>query len=175
MELLEKQDMQEQKQYGGFGRRLGAYIIDSIIVGIPIAIITIFIFFIAFGTSETLVNMLMDPYADPDYMTDEQAIEFLFRYLGAIFATAIISFLGTYLYFVLFHISSWQATLGKKMLGLQVTDINGNKIGFGRATGRYFAMAFLSGILLIGYLMAAFTEKKQSLHDLIAGTVVVKK
>jgi len=70
--------------------------------------------------------------------------------------------------------SSWQATLGKKLLGLKVVDNEGARISFGRATGRYFA-SFLSAILLcIGYIMVAFTEKKQALHDQIAGTLVVR-
>jgi hypothetical protein len=56
-----------------------------------------------------------------------------------------------------------------------VTDLDGNRIGFGRATGRYFAKILSALILLIGFIMAAFTQKKQGLHDIIAGTLVVKK
>ena len=79
-----------------------------------------------------------------------------------------------WLYFALMESSSKQATLGKMALGIRVTDVNGNRIGFGRATGRHFAK-ILSGLILgIGFLMAAFTEKKQALHDMIAGTLVVK-
>lgn len=70
--------------------------------------------------------------------------------------------------------SAKQATLGKMALGIVVTDLEGARIGFGRATGRYFAK-ILSGLILgIGFLMAAFTERKQGLHDIIAGTLVVK-
>jgi len=53
--------------------------------------------------------------------------------------------------------------------------LDGNRIGFGRATGRYFG-TFISGlILLIGFLMAAFTEKRQALHDMMASTLVVRR
>jgi uncharacterized RDD family membrane protein YckC len=70
--------------------------------------------------------------------------------------------------------SSMQATLGKMALGLKVTDLNGKQISFGKATGRYFAKIISAIILLIGFIMVAFTEKKQGLHDMIAGTLVVK-
>ncbi len=80
----------------------------------------------------------------------------------------------TWLYFTISESSIWQATLGKKLLGLRVTDEEGNRISFGRANGRYWAK-ILSGLLLcIGYIMVAFTEKKQGLHDKIACTLVFK-
>ena len=70
--------------------------------------------------------------------------------------------------------SSLQATLGKKILGLKVVDLNGNRISLGKATGRFLA-SILSGLILgIGYLMVAFNPKKQGLHDQIAGTYVIK-
>jgi uncharacterized RDD family membrane protein YckC len=71
--------------------------------------------------------------------------------------------------------SARQATLGKMAVGIKVTDLNGNRISFGRALGRYFAKIISAIILLIGFLMVAWTEKKQGLHDKIAGTLVVKK
>jgi uncharacterized RDD family membrane protein YckC len=71
--------------------------------------------------------------------------------------------------------SKYQGTLGKLMLGLKVTDEEGNRIGFWTAFGRLLSKTFLSGILFIGYIMVAFTKKKQGLHDLIVSTVVIKK
>jgi uncharacterized RDD family membrane protein YckC len=71
--------------------------------------------------------------------------------------------------------SAWQGTLGKKALGLTVTDLEGRRISFGRATGRYFAKIISTLILCIGYMMAGFTERKQALHDMIAGTLVLRK
>lgn len=68
--------------------------------------------------------------------------------------------------------SSKQATLGKMALGLKVTDLEGRRISFARATGRHFAKLLSGMILLIGYIMAGFTERKQALHDMIAGTLV---
>ena len=68
-----------------------------------------------------------------------------------------------------------QATLGKMALGLIVTDLNGNTLSFGRATGRHFAKYLSACLLFIGFIMAAFTERKQALHDLIAQTVVTTR
>ena len=67
-----------------------------------------------------------------------------------------------------------QGTLGKKALGMIVTDLDGGRIGFGRATGRYFAKILSALILGIGFIMVAFTQRKQGLHDLIASTLVYK-
>lgn len=70
--------------------------------------------------------------------------------------------------------SEKQATFGKQIMGLKVTDLRGRRISFGKATGRFFCK-ILSGIILaIGFIMAAFTEKKQALHDMLAGTLVMK-
>jgi len=83
---------------------------------------------------------------------------------------------AAWLYFAGMESSSYQATLGKRLLGLKVTDLNGDPIGFGQATGRHFGK-IVSGLLtlFIGYAIAGFTEKKQALHDLMAGCIVVKK
>jgi uncharacterized RDD family membrane protein YckC len=76
-------------------------------------------------------------------------------------------------YFTLLESSRLQATLGKLLCGMKVNDLSGHRISFLRATGRFFGKILSGQILLIGYLMAAFTKRKQSLHDLLAGTVVV--
>ena len=60
-------------------------------------------------------------------------------------------------------------------LGLQVTDLEGRRISFGRASGRFFGKIISAMILYIGFMMAGFTEKKQALHDMIAGTLVIRK
>jgi uncharacterized RDD family membrane protein YckC len=86
----------------------------------------------------------------------------------------IVSVVAGWLYFSLLESSSWQGTIGKKLLRLTVTDLDGNRIGFGKATGRYFGKLLSSLILGIGFIMAAFTERKQGLHDMLAATLVVK-
>lgn len=76
-------------------------------------------------------------------------------------------------YFIAMEASPWQATLGKRLLGIRVTDMDGGRISGWRAAGRHFAKLISAFVLLIGFFMAAFTEKKQGLHDMIAGCLVV--
>ena len=80
-----------------------------------------------------------------------------------------------WLYYGIMESSTTQATLGKMAMSIVVTDMSGNRVSFGRATGRYFAKIISAIILYIGYLMIAFTEKKQGLHDIIADTLVEVK
>jgi uncharacterized RDD family membrane protein YckC len=89
-------------------------------------------------------------------------------------AAGTISTVVGWLYYALMESSAKQATVGKMALGIIVTDLEGRRIGFGRATGRYFAKILSALILGIGFLMAAFTERKQGLHDMVASTLVVK-
>ncbi|MGL5094999.1 MAG: RDD family protein [Planctomycetia bacterium] len=79
-----------------------------------------------------------------------------------------------WLYEALMVSSPAQATYGKQMMGLYVTDLEGRRIGFTRATGRHFAKNLSVLTLFIGYIMAAFTERRQALHDICAGTLVLK-
>lgn len=79
------------------------------------------------------------------------------------------------LYPVWLESSKWQGTIGKHLMGLKVTDISGNRISFLRALGRNLAK-FISALpVMIGFIMAGFTAKKQGLHDMIAGTLVMKE
>jgi uncharacterized RDD family membrane protein YckC len=81
----------------------------------------------------------------------------------------------TWLYEALMISSEKQATVGKMILGIIVTDSDGLRFSFVRATARHFAK-YLSGLLLgIGFLMAAFTQKKQALHDMLVDTLVVAR
>ena len=80
-----------------------------------------------------------------------------------------------WLYEALMVSSSHQATLGKKAAGIVVTDMQGNPISFSRATGRHFGKYLSSVLLLIGYLIQPFTEKRQTLHDMMAGCLVLRK
>jgi uncharacterized RDD family membrane protein YckC len=60
------------------------------------------------------------------------------------------------------------------IFGMKVTDLHGNRISFARATGRHFAKILSTMILFIGFIMVGFTERKQGLHDILAGTLVRK-
>jgi uncharacterized RDD family membrane protein YckC len=84
-------------------------------------------------------------------------------------------FVGQWLYFAMLESGKSQATVGKRLLGLQVTDRQGARIGFGRATGRYFAKLISALPFEIGFMMAGWTARKQALHDIIADTLVVRQ
>ena len=91
----------------------------------------------------------------------------------AFFRNGFIAMVGAWLYFAIMESSHYQGTLGKILLGLKVADLNGRPIDFAKATIRHFAK-YLSNILMLGYLLAFFTEKNQALHDLLAACIVVE-
>lgn len=89
-------------------------------------------------------------------------------------ATNLVSILIGLMYAAGLESSNWQGTLGKKILGLKVCDEHGDRISFGRAAGRHFGKVLSGCLLFIGFLMVAFSERKQGLHDYIAKTLVVR-
>lgn len=139
--------------YGGFWMRVVAYIIDLVIL---MALLFPLIFL--FGTSNVET-------ADMSFSASAQSDSPLLNLVFTIIGLA---------YFVGFESSSMQGTPGKRAMGLVVTDLGGRRISVLRALGRYFAKILSSLILLIGYIMVAFTERKQGLHDMICGTLVVQ-
>ena len=84
-------------------------------------------------------------------------------------------FLASWLYFAGMESSRQQGTLGKILLGIKVTDLSGQPISFGKASIRHFSKIISGFILYVGYIMAAFTPKKQALHDQIANCLVVNR
>ena len=154
------------EDHAGFWKRVAAYIIDAIILYIPNLFITK-----AMGgdaAQETLKQAMTAAIGDPHAML--AAYEHFYATMGtAILITAVIG----WLYFALLESSPWQATLGKLALGMRVTDLEGHRISFPRALGRYLAK-FLSLIILgIGFLMVGWTQRKQGLHDKLAKTLVL--
>jgi uncharacterized RDD family membrane protein YckC len=88
--------------------------------------------------------------------------------------TVLVGIVGAWLYYALQESSDARATLGKRAFKLQVaTQDDRARISFARATGRYFAHFLSLVTLYVGYLMQPFTARKQALHDLVSGTVVV--
>ncbi|MCD4745496.1 MAG: RDD family protein [Bacteroidales bacterium] len=132
-------------KYAGFWLRFLAYFIDSIILGIIFTILYAII-----GAMMYLQLYLFLPFVIPSL------------------------FLSSWLYFSIFESSKSQATVGKMALSIKVTDEKGNRILFGKATGRYFGKIISVIILYFGFFMAGWTEKKQALHDIMANTLVIK-
>jgi uncharacterized RDD family membrane protein YckC len=87
----------------------------------------------------------------------------------------IIPIIPSWLYWALLQSGKRQATVGQRALGIKVVDLEGSDVSFGQATGRFFSMILSAMIFLIGYFMFFFNDKRQCLHDLISGCVVVKE
>jgi uncharacterized RDD family membrane protein YckC len=152
--------------YAGFWLRVVAYLIDSLIVGIPVSVAAVLLFFLA-GGAAALQTMQSNSEPGPQFFV------FLFTFVGGL---VVLSIIGTWLYYAYFESSTWQGTVGKKILNLFVTDMNGNRVTFGRASGRFFAKIITGLIPLgIGYILAGITEKKQALHDMIANCLVLRR
>ncbi len=135
-------------RYAGFWRRVIALVIDSLVCAVPAYAIGY-----VFG---------MGMYQQG--ITSKSDLETMGNVLGIII---------WWLYFATMESSPPQGTLGKLAIGIKVTDSHGGRITFGRATGRHFAKILSALILCIGFLMAAFTERKQALHDSLADCLVV--
>lgn len=90
-------------------------------------------------------------------------------------SNSLLPFIVGIVYFGYMESSVSQATYGKQIMGIKVTDVHGKRVSMSRAGLRYIGKYISSFIFFIGYLFVLFTEKKQALHDLIAGTVVVNK
>jgi uncharacterized RDD family membrane protein YckC len=144
-------------EFGSFWERFLAFFIDSAILTFgSIAVSFLVAFFIGF------IMALMG--------SEIEEMEGFFIVLYYIMA-----FISGWLYFTIMQSSKLQATVGKKACNLVVTNSTGNRISFGKANVRFWSKFISSAIFGIGYLMAAFTEKHQALHDMIAGTVVLKR
>ena len=152
-------------QYAGFWIRLVAFFIDSLIIGAVEFIIMIPMIFIM-----VFLAVLADPSS-----SDSASAGLGLSFCCIILLAAIVTFVAQWLYFAWFESSKYMATPGKILLGLVVTDGNGGRISFGKATLRYFAKMLTNMIVYIGSIVIAFSSKKQGLYDIIADTYVVKK
>lgn len=140
---------EEVMSYADFWKRVVALLIDTVLLGIVGFVIGLILglFLALLGASEVVAGLLGN----------------------------VLGLIVGWLYFALMESSPYQGTVGKIALGIKVTDLDGNRIGFGRATGRHFSKILSGLILCVGYIMAAFTDKKQGLHDMLANTLVVDK
>lgn len=139
--------------YASFGERFVALVIDWIILGVftwVVGIVLAFVVYAAGGSSEAASGVF-------------GSIVFL------------LALLATWLYFAIQESSDRQATVGKRAMKIVVTDEQGRRLSFARATGRSYARLLSGMFFLLGYVLAAFTARKQALHDLIAGTLVLRR
>jgi uncharacterized RDD family membrane protein YckC len=144
--------------YAGFWLRAVAYLIDNLLLGF------------------VLGNLLLRPLMGRPGGIPADNPWFLFENTSPQITALVLLFLmGNWVYFSLCESSKWQATIGKKVLGLMVVDLQGKRLSFGRASGRFFAKILSSMTFMVGFLMAGFTKRKQALHDIVAGCLVIKK
>lgn len=139
--------------YAGFWRRVLAFVIDYALCILLLWLVL---------TSLTYTILIPLSQAGIDLFENIYQVEM---------SSTILSYSVYWLYFSLFESSKWQATPGKRLCKLKVTDTNGNRLSFLRASGRYWSMLILGGL---GFLMAAFTARNQALHDKIARTLVLE-
>jgi uncharacterized RDD family membrane protein YckC len=133
--------------FGSFDQRLMAAAIDQLLVGgIFIIIAFIAILFITDSELRPVVGLSIVAMAP----------------------------VANFIYHVLMECSAKQATLGKQAIKIKVCDTDGQRISFGRSAWRNFAKVFSAATFFIGYLLAFFTRQKQALHDILAGTLVMK-
>jgi len=158
--------------YAGFWLRFVAAIIDRLVLGIPLGIL----FFMSIASMiPQFSHLSQENPQDP-----QGAMAVFASILPRVFFLMVVDVLGGWLYWGLMESSSWQATLGKKALGLYVTDLSGSRPTFGRTSGRYFAGRGISHVplgnlyYLIDCIVAGFSERKQAVHDTIAGCLVLR-
>lgn len=149
-----------------FWKRAVAFIVDALVVTILFCLlIHVVNILLALPVDYTPflergISLKMTPYVE------EHFVEIVLLY-------SLLKLVVLIPYFTLLESSRLQATLGKLLLGIKVVDVLGKRISFVRAMGRFLAKILSGQVLLIGYLMAAFSERKQTLHDVLAGTLVI--
>ena len=144
--------------YAGFWRRVGAFLIDYLVFAVVLwAVATLALMVLA-------VTPGLGGAVDPDYYN-----------LGVDLLAQLIVLVVAWLYSALQESSSRQATIGKRALGMIVTTETGERLSFARASGRFFGKILSGMIMAVGYLMVAFTARKQGLHDMLAGTLVLHR
>jgi uncharacterized RDD family membrane protein YckC len=149
--------------YAGFWRRFGASLIDGVVTGLIAVLLSMIS-----GSALAFISGFVIVMLRWGHVTEEE-IAGISAVVGAVIGIA-----AGVVYYAGMESSGSQATLGKMALGVKVTDLYGRRISFGRALGRFAGKIVSFLILFIGFIMAAFTEKQQALHDLIAGTLVTK-
>lgn len=161
---------QSAPKYVGFGIRLLAYLVDSVVLSIAQWVVVLPIMGLL-GINPTAMAVTME-----QAQSDPAAMEALTGSLFQMYSILIVvSVLLSWLYFAYMESSEKQATLGKLALGLKVTDSDGNRVSFGTASVRFFSKIVSGLILCIGYLMIIFDDQKRALHDRMASTLVLFK
>lgn len=154
------------EDYAGFWKRVAAYILDAIILYIPSLVISKMMG--AEAAEAVMRQAQLSAPADPQVLMNS-----LMQFYATMFPAMLLSFVLAWMYYAFCESSAWQATVGKLALGIRVTDLQGKRLTLARSLARYPSMILSNLTLFIGYLMVAWTQRKQGLHDMIAGTLVL--
>jgi len=155
--------------YAGFWIRVAAHLIDNIIV--TAAFVLVWVIIIGAVAGVGIFARLANFRSDSSGAAVALIGTIVLLYFSLIFGR----FIAIWLYHAFLESGPTQATWGKRAMGLKVTSFTGQRISFGHASGRYFSTFITNMTMGIGYLMVAFTDRKQALHDMIAGTLVIKE
>lgn len=164
-------------RYAPFIKRFAAFVVDFILSGAISALLLIplvLLFIPKLLVDSALVGLFSGRHFDPQRLFEHSVGMMLFPLIWNIILLGLVVGLIHLLYFALFESSPRQATPGKMLLGIFVTDEQGRRISFGRAVGRNLARVLSKMFCWLGYLLALFTERTQALHDLIASTLVLE-
>ncbi|MFA5236986.1 MAG: RDD family protein [Methanoregula sp.] len=154
--------------YAGLGRRFVAFIVDFILIAL-FGIIAVAFFNQANGIM--YLYYLVAQHAQITTLTEAGTP---IAALGPIVAAVgILVIVVPWLYYAGFESSRGQATPGKVLMHLEVTDLEGNRVSFAQASLRFFGKFISALIIFIGFLMIGLTKKRQGLHDKIAGCLVL--
>lgn len=156
--------------YASFWQRAGASLIDGFLLG---AVAMVFLAIVGMPDFSQFAPHTPTPGAAPAPPNPQAVNKALEGFLAA--WTSMNMFLqAVSLFYYVGMNGSRGATLGKMALGLQIVKADGSPIGWGTAIGRYILESILSGMTCgITFLMVAFTQKKQGLHDMALGTIVI--
>ena len=149
--------MDSNMKYAGFWRRFVGWVIDFLIIII-----------LAHWATVLVSSVISTPI--PDSLTN---LVITSEVLGTAIVIFVIDFIIIALYYCLLEASPLQATIGKYVAGLKITDMNGSRISYGKAFARrvYSLLSIIT--IFIGYIIAGFTPRKQTIHDMLAKTVVI--
>jgi uncharacterized RDD family membrane protein YckC len=159
-------------QYAGFGKRMAAMLIDRVIISVASTY--------AYWEINREVNRMMDRNSSLFNLLkrltpgskdlERYQVDNISYYILSVIFTLVL-----WCYYAGMESSPWRGTIGKKLVGLEVSDMDGSRISFTKATGRYFGKIISIVVLGFGYLAMLFNEKKQTWHDSMSGCVVKEK
>jgi uncharacterized RDD family membrane protein YckC len=159
--------------YAGFGKRMAAMLIDRVIISLAITVVH-------WEVGRELLRMIKknERLFSKLYKKSYDTID-LSKYDVAdsltYTAVSIIMVFVLWCYYAGMESSPWKGTLGKRLMGLEVTDEQGERISFAKASGRYFAKIISIVVLCFGYLAMLFNNTKQTWHDKLSGCIVTEK